>query len=226
MFFKYLFLSYRRKSRIPVVTKNNYNPSSCVHERAQENRESTLYTEISNEADKNNTDTNNSLVYSYAESLNSEKYPSPISETSSSRAHGGHLQTAYDITDKHGSSENRGKSHNTHNTTMHNIPEHNQINSVVKATEDIHEDQNSEYSLAQRIDEDDEPDPYDTNIDYDHLSNVSKIEDKTTNNKVYDHLHVSETDDCDPTYDHSNINGSISTDSNYDHFNKEDHDLF
>ena len=210
-------LSCRKKSRIPTITKSNYDPSSRVNESAKDNRESTLYTEI--------TDTNTTLAYSPPESLNSEKYPFPTSENSNTRAHGGHLQTAYNITDKHGSSENRGgKFHNTYNNTIHNIPEHNQINDAVKANEDMHEDQSCTYSVAQRIDEDDEPDPYTTNMDYDHLSNVSKKEDKNTNHKVYDHLHV-ESGGCDPTYDYSNANGSISTESNYDHFNPTDPDL-
>jgi hypothetical protein len=98
---------------------------------------------------------------------------------------------------------------------MHNSPEHIQS----KANEDMHEDQSSIYSLAHRTAEDDEPDPYTTNMDYNHLSNVCKKEDNT-HHKVYDHLHLSESGGCDPTYDHSNINGSISTDSNYDHFNQ------
>ena len=207
-------MSFRKKSRIPAVTKGNNDPSSRVNESAQDNRESTLYTEITN---TNNTDTHNTLVYSHAESLNSEKYPPPISDNSNSRTHGGLLQTAYNITDKHGSSENREKLHTTYN--------HNSINNAVKTNDDIHEDQNSTYSLAQRIAEDDEPDPYTTNIDYDHLSNVCKKEDNT-HHKVCDHLHLSESGGCDPTYDHSNINGSISTDSNYDHFNHTDPDLF
>lgn len=217
-------MSFRKKSRIPAVTKGNNDPSSRVNESAQDNRESTLYTEITN---TNNTDTHNTLVYSHAESLNSEKYPPPISDNSNSRTHGGLLQTAYNITDKHGSSENREKLHTTQNNTnytIHNNPDHNSINNAVKTNDDIHEDQNSTYSLAQRIAEDDEPDPYTTNIDYDHLSNVCKKEDNT-HHKVYDHLHLSESGGCDPTYDHSNINGSISTDSNYDHFNHTDPDL-
>jgi hypothetical protein len=184
-----LFLSYRKKSRIVAVTKGNNDPSSRVIESAQENRESTLYTEIT---DINNTDT--------------------------------HLQTAYNITDKHGSSENRGRYQNTYNDlndTIHNSPEHNQR----KANEVIHADQSSIYSLAQRTAEDDEPDPYATNMDYSHLSNVCKKEDNT-HHKVYDHLPLSESVGCDPTYDHSNINGSISTDSNYDHFNPTDPELF
>ena len=221
-------MSSRKKSRIPAVTKSNHDPSSRVNERVQENRESTLYTEISSTTDTNNKDTHNTLVYSYAESLNSEKYRSPISENFNSGTHGGRLQTAYTITDKHGSSENRGKLHTTYNNTnytMHNNPDHNPINNVVKTNDDIHEDQNSTHSLAKPIDEDDEPDPYTTNIDYDHLSNVSKKE-ENAKHKIYDHLHLSESGGCDPTYDHSIINGSISTDSNYDHFSKADDDLF
>ena len=166
-----MFISYRKKSRIPAVTKDNNDPSSRVIESAQENRESTLYTEIT---DISSTDT--------------------------------HLQTAYNITDKHGSSENRGRFQNTYNDlndTIHNSPEHNQ----------------------RKANEDDESDPYTTNMDYSHLSNVCKKE-NNTHHKVYDHLHLSESDGCDPTYDHSNINGSISTDSNYDHFNPTDPDLF
>jgi hypothetical protein len=164
------------------------------------------------------------LVYSYTEFLNSEKYPFPTSENSNARTHGGHLQTAYNITDKHVSSGNRGELQHTYidlYDTMHNSPEHIQS----KANEDMHEDQSSIYSLAQRTAEDDEPDPYTTNMDYNHLSNVCKKEDNT-HHKVYDHLHLSESGGCDPTYDHSNINGSISTDSNYDHFNPTDPDLF
>jgi hypothetical protein len=208
-------LSYRKKSRIPAVTKGNNDHSSRVNESAQENRESTVYTEIT---DISNTDTHNTLVYSYAEVLNSEKYPFPTSENSNARTHGGHLQTAYNITDKHGSSENRGGLQHTYidlYDTMHNNPEHIQS----KANEDMHEDQSSIYSLAHRTAEDDEPDPYTTNMDYKHLSNVCKKEDNT-HHKVYDHLHLSESGGCDPTYDHSNINGSISTDSNYNHFNQ------
>jgi hypothetical protein len=81
----YLFISYRKKSRIPAVIKGNNDASAGVNESAQENRESTLYTEI---MDISNTDT--------------------------------HLQTAYNITDKHGSSENRGRFQNTYNKYLSN----------------------------------------------------------------------------------------------------------
>ena len=137
-------------------------------ESAQENRESTLYSEIT---DISNTDTDNSLVYSYAEFLNSEKYPFPTNENSNARTHGGHLQAAYNITDKHGSSENRGEFQHSYidlYDSIPNSPEHIQS----KANEDMHEDQSSTYSLAQRTAEDDKPDPYTTNMDYNHLSNV------------------------------------------------------
>ena len=212
-----MFLSYRKKSRIPAVTRGKNDYSSSVNESATENRESTLYTEIT---DINNTDTHNK----YAESLISKKYPFPTRENSNARTHGRHLQTAYNITDKHGSSENRGEFQHTYidlHDSVHNSPEHNQS----KANEDMHVDQSSIYSLAQPTAEDDEPDPYTTNMDYSHLSNVCNKEDNT-HHKVYDHLHLTESGGCDPTYDHSNINGSISTDSNYDHFNPTDPDLF